>query len=205
LLGSRSLHNIALHTVYINAKAICRNKPVLKQSFGFADPPFMPHQLPLPEGCIRLLEVSTSSLADTIDCRTTPHLLEKAPSYTAISYACGSRPGTSRVRLNGHDWFVRKNLWRLLHQYVSIPTTRSGWLWIDAVCVNQEDDRERKHQVKLMASIYSSAARVVVWLGPSYGDSNMAMAKLTDARHSIRRLNKASWSLAMSGLCARAY
>jgi len=51
-------------------------------------------------------------------------------------------------------------------------------LWVDAVCINQEDMDERAAQVKLMAEIYASAAPVYAWLGPPFGDSNLAMTLL---------------------------
>ena len=39
-------------------------------------------------------------------------------------------------------------------------------LWIDAICINQDDDAERSQQVAIMGDIFSQAWRVVVWLGP---------------------------------------
>lgn len=41
----------------------------------------------------------------------------------------------------------------------------SGHLWADAVCINQQDLDERKHQVGLMGKIYSRASEVICWLG----------------------------------------
>jgi hypothetical protein len=38
-------------------------------------------------------------------------------------------------------------------------------LWVDALCINQEDTTERNHQVMQMGAIYEKAKRVVVWLG----------------------------------------
>jgi len=38
-------------------------------------------------------------------------------------------------------------------------------MWIDAVCINQNDIQERNHQVTQMGRIYENAACVVVWLG----------------------------------------
>lgn len=38
-------------------------------------------------------------------------------------------------------------------------------LWIDAICINQDDLDERSQQVRLMKNIYSTAGRVLVWLG----------------------------------------
>lgn len=41
----------------------------------------------------------------------------------------------------------------------------SRLIWVDALCINQEDDRERAGQVKIMGSIYQRARLVKVWLG----------------------------------------
>ena len=38
-------------------------------------------------------------------------------------------------------------------------------MWIDALCINQEDISERKEQVRRMANIYRMAHRTVAWLG----------------------------------------
>jgi hypothetical protein len=58
--------------------------------------------------------------------------------------------------------------------YLPWPDSRKI-LWIDAICINQEDMDERAEQVKLMAEIYASAKHVLAWLGPSTHDSNVAM------------------------------
>lgn len=41
-----------------------------------------------------------------------------------------------------------------------------GTLWIDAICINQEDIEERNEQVHYMHKIYHTAAEVLIWLGP---------------------------------------
>jgi hypothetical protein len=38
-------------------------------------------------------------------------------------------------------------------------------LWIDALCINQKDKKERVTQVKMMADLYKNAANVSTWLG----------------------------------------
>lgn len=42
-------------------------------------------------------------------------------------------------------------------------------LWIDALCINQEDEDEKMAQIQRMGVIYASAAAVVVWLGDCHG------------------------------------
>jgi hypothetical protein len=48
-------------------------------------------------------------------------------------------------------------------------------LWIDAICINQNDVAERNAQVALMDRIYSEAKNVCVWLGEKTEDSGSAL------------------------------
>ncbi|KAM0546264.1 hypothetical protein ACHAPJ_010947 [Fusarium lateritium] len=54
-------------------------------------------------------------------------------------------------------------------------------LWIDQICINQADSREKGQQVAMMGSIYSAAKQVLVWLGPAQDGSD----KLMDAWQDI--------------------
>jgi len=45
---------------------------------------------------------------------------------------------------------------------------RERILWVDAICINQTDLAEKSSQLKMMRDIYTSAERVVVWLGEEY-------------------------------------
>ncbi|KAI0019279.1 heterokaryon incompatibility protein-domain-containing protein [Xylariomycetidae sp. FL0641] len=58
-------------------------------------------------------------------------------------------------------------------------------LWIDALCINQEDYQERNHQVQMMSLIYSRAKGVCVWLGLDDDESTLAMKFI---RHDIMNL-----------------
>ncbi|KAF2649712.1 HET-domain-containing protein [Lophiostoma macrostomum CBS 122681] len=58
-------------------------------------------------------------------------------------------------------------------------------LWVDAVCINQEDLQERSAQVKRMADIYSLAAHVVVWVGPEADESGLALTTLEDMGNQV--------------------
>jgi Heterokaryon incompatibility protein (HET) len=50
------------------------------------------------------------------------------------------------------------------------------WIWIDALCINQNDINEKNHQVSLMRQIYSRAERVLSWLGEEDGDAQLAFS-----------------------------
>ena len=51
-------------------------------------------------------------------------------------------------------------------------------IWIDAVCINQNDDLEKSGQIPLMGEIYSKAAEVLVWLGSGSKEEQYAFAQI---------------------------
>ena len=100
------------------------------------------------------------------------------PSYTALSYTWGANTTHADIELNGFKVSVRENLWEFLRQ--QLLHGNYGPFWIDALCINQSDVRERSHQVQMMGSIYEEAHSVLIWLGKESDDSNLAMQALED-------------------------
>jgi hypothetical protein len=64
-------------------------------------------------------------------------------------------------------------------------------MWIDAICINQDNREEKEHQIPLMAEIYSKALRVVVWLGEAEDDSDRALEEIRLAGEKSTRILKA--------------
>ncbi|ELQ44800.1 hypothetical protein OOU_Y34scaffold00050g16 [Pyricularia oryzae Y34] len=95
------------------------------------------------------------------------HEAEGVP-YEALSYTWACEDGTSEtikhtIIMNGKVHHVTTNLF---HALSSIRLDHEDRIvWIDALCINQADHRERGHQVGQMAQTYSCAQRVLVWLG----------------------------------------
>ncbi|OTA90543.1 hypothetical protein M434DRAFT_77799 [Hypoxylon sp. CO27-5] len=52
-------------------------------------------------------------------------------------------------------------------------TSQQRPIWIDAICINQNDRAEKENQVKLMDKIYANATTVKIWLGEA-NDSYIA-------------------------------
>lgn len=49
---------------------------------------------------------------------------------------------------------------------------QAGWtdyMWVDQLCINQKDVREKGHQVAMMKHVYTKTANVIVWLDPRFG------------------------------------
>jgi hypothetical protein len=51
-------------------------------------------------------------------------------------------------------------------------------MWIDAICIDQSNLKERSFQVKQMRKIYHQAIRTVIWLGDESLDSKIAFKSL---------------------------
>jgi hypothetical protein len=86
--------------------------------------------------------------------------------YNTLSYTWGDPTNTRIIYVNDQEFAVTINLEAALrvlrNKYASEPRLH---LWVDAICINQNDTDERNLQVKRMGEIYSQAFRVDVWLG----------------------------------------
>ncbi|PSN69361.1 HET-domain-containing protein [Corynespora cassiicola Philippines] len=97
--------------------------------------------------------------------------------YEALSWCWGTEPQDYVVFIeeNGKTYKkrVRKEL-ALALKYLRKPNeTRT--LWIDAICINQDDFAERNQQVQMMSRIYTRAKEVCIWLGEDTDDSTIAI------------------------------
>jgi hypothetical protein len=84
--------------------------------------------------------------------------------YDALSYICGSPDDDIHPVSVGSTFLgVLETLWRLLLHYTktSIPD-KSRYIWMDAICINQANLKEKSIQVAAMGSIFRGARRVLV-------------------------------------------
>ena len=76
---------------------------------------------------------------------------------------------------------ITRNLYAGLKALRFKESTRT--IWVDALCINQENIEERNHQVQLMAYIYSGAERVVVWLGDADAGTGPALDMISQCEN----------------------
>ena len=123
--------------------------------------------LPSSEPSFRLLRVLPSRISSScIQCElTVASIKDSVGHYVAGSYVWGPRSPVATIRVNGIDVEVRQNLTHFLR------ACRRKWhpfvVWIDAICINQDDLAERSNQVGMMDKIYKSTQAVHCWLGSS--------------------------------------
>ncbi|KAK5657614.1 hypothetical protein OQA88_3193, partial [Cercophora sp. LCS_1] len=106
--------------------------------------------------------------------------LHSKPEYIALSYVWGDSTERLPIFLNGHRFFVGLNLYSALEHLRQRAGSHELFIaiWIDAVCINQEDNEEKGSQVQMMGDIYSSSLFTLSWLGPEADDSDLAIKAL---------------------------
>jgi hypothetical protein len=103
--------------------------------------------------------------------------LKQPPSYCALSYIWGDPVMSHKIICNGRQIDVTENLWTALRYLRS--TTHSQCFWIDAICINQADVRERNEKISKMPMIYRKATCAVFWLGRDNSDTSAAYQLLS--------------------------
>lgn len=137
--------------------------------------------LPVSEGEIRLLSLSRGWYGHgQLRGRLVKRRLNKGDTdeslrrYTALSYTWGEATPFDRLHLqDGFSLSITKNLSDVLRQFRN--PFRAVFLWIDQVCINQNNLQEKSQQVRQMHLIYSKASTVFVWLGPHTESSKLAL------------------------------
>ncbi|GME44344.1 putative glucan synthase protein [Neofusicoccum parvum] len=95
------------------------------------------------------------------------------PPYTALSYCWGAPHPSQTIVLNGIHVQVGENLEAALQQLRHKDESRL--LWVDALCINQEDNEEKEAQVRIMSQIFRRAMSVIAWIGSEQSGTKLAM------------------------------
>ncbi len=136
---------------------------------------------PLPEDCIRLVEVLCDTTDAPLQCRIFTFRLENALRlpFEALSYVWGPQEPLYDLICNDVKTRVLRigpNLHNaLLHlRFLPSMNIHPRLLWVDRICINQSDAEERASQVLLMGSIYRGSRQTLVWLGRDDPDTKVA-------------------------------
>ena len=128
---------------------------------------------------LKLLPASNDANERELSCGLEDCRLLDDPSYEALSYTWGQPSFPELLHTHNGILKITENLALALRRLRF--KDRDRYLWVDAVCINQNDDTDKSRQVAMMSSIYKSARRVICWLG-------QADESISDAMETLKRL-----------------
>jgi hypothetical protein len=118
---------------------------------------------------------------------------EEVISYEAVSYTWRFPLLEDSILVNGKELKITHSLYVALQRLQEQEPHRV--LWIDAICIDQRNKKERGHQVSHMSKIYRSADRVICWLGPGTYKTNGLMESLKILEREGMKQASCSWRL----------
>lgn len=136
---------------------------------------------------IRLLSLHPGKANDLLVC-TFKHTSVDSKhhiSFETVSYCWGRDPGKAVIELDQVPVQVTRSAARVLHR-MRYPD-RCRILWVDAICINQDDVDEKNHQVAMMGTIYGKTARNLVWLGEDHGYAEEVATALEVVMTNLRK------------------
>jgi Heterokaryon incompatibility protein (HET) len=156
--------------------------------------------LALPPGsrCIRLLDLhapNKSTLQPTA-IPLTGNLrvarLDDFPSFAPLSYVWGSKALPSHTITCSPEAPYEVKLEITKNCYNALCSIRNQFravtIWVDSICINQEDEEEKLGQISLMHDIYSQAKSTYIWLGDGNEQSDRTIENLKNLSSLARRL-----------------
>jgi hypothetical protein len=96
--------------------------------------------------------------------------------YYAISYAAGDHKETEVISVNNKDFNAFRSLEKALRRIRDQPVSGEAKLgsayaiWVDQICINQNNSDERAYQVEHMREIYETARSTIIYLGDDSRD-----------------------------------
>ena len=129
--------------------------------------PLSQHEL-----AVRILTIAPGLTSDNLSCNLESTNLEDCSRYEALSYCWGPVDELRKVTVNEDALYITPNLWAALRSLRRREKPRR--MWIDAMCINQDNNSERAAQVSIMRHIYTRARRTIAWLGVAADGSDTA-------------------------------
>ncbi|KAK4500009.1 hypothetical protein PRZ48_008195 [Zasmidium cellare] len=164
------------------------------------DPTYVHQPLENAEKQIRLLQIKPCISDDEdIELRSSVWSLDAVRPFFAISYTWGE-PRTRILWIDGKPYNVRLNchyvLWQARRHHPG------SFVWVDSICIDQENLEEKGCQVRIMAEIYAAAKCVLVGVGQEEDGSELIakftaeVSRMGDRAPQMKRIRK--WKLPTS-------
>ncbi|KAL0936899.1 HET-domain-containing protein [Colletotrichum truncatum] len=158
--------------------------------------PYHYEDLNLDRPAFRLVRLFKGDDGDRLRCELFQAFLDERDCvlpYEALSYTWGSTTLAEEIETNGKSLGITNSLYAALHRLRYRDKDRI--LWVDGICINQSNPKERGHQVLHMGYIYKQADRVVFWLGYATYDTNVFMESVKALQEESMKHTTKDWKL----------
>lgn len=134
-------------------------------------------------GSYRICRVLPGRFEDPVRCSLQEVAVRDAGvPFFALSYCWESQAAADVVWLDDRPVKITRNLFAALRN--ARATGSIVDLWIDQLCIDQNNIIDRNEQVSKMGAIYARARGVIIWLGePAAGSSDAMVLPKIVARH----------------------
>ncbi|KAK0514619.1 hypothetical protein JMJ35_003236 [Cladonia borealis] len=147
----------------------------------------------LPNDSIRILSLLPGNRGAPLQCELhradVPGLISpgcaSGPKFEALSYAWGDGTLCQRLFCNNSAIKITQSLFDALIHLRHSEETRM--LWVDAVCIDQNNNDDKIVQLPHMKDIYQHANHVVIWLGLADESTNGALDLIRRAANCLRQ------------------
>jgi hypothetical protein len=139
----------------------------------------------------RLLHVQPGRKHDKIKCTLSHVSFASKPAYKALSYTWGTNSKTHTIECDAKLLPVTANLYSALQRFREKKKVCT--IWVDAICIDQDNIPERNKQVQNMRRVYASAGEVVIWLGDEIKTDSEAFAFINAFEKAYQRKRGFDW------------
>ncbi len=147
----------------------------------------------LPNDSIRVLSLLPGDRSAPLQCEIhradVPGVISlegaSGPAFEALSYAWGNDKLCQRLFCNKSAIKITQSLFDALIHLRHPKAARM--LWVDAVCIDQNNNDEKIEQLPHMKDIYQHANQVVIWLGLADDSTGQALSLIRLAAHCLRQ------------------
>ncbi|KAL2068268.1 hypothetical protein VTL71DRAFT_16366 [Oculimacula yallundae] len=132
----------------------------------------------LQENEIRILDIlpyGDDGPQAPIRCERRVENLFNNPVYDALSYRWGDPESRIPVSVDEQEFFVTNNLHAALLRVRQKVERKS--MWIDQLCIAQQDQAEKSVQVRLMRKVYAQCRECLIWMDEIDKNATLADAQ----------------------------
>jgi hypothetical protein len=151
--------------------------------------------MPLGMSEIRILRLLPEQrYSASVECDMIKADIANLPAYSCLSYTWGDASNKTSIHIGGKTLPITASLDKALRT-LRLPGSPL-LLWVDQICINQQDVDEQSTQIPLMRDIYSLSTQTIGWLGEGTPDSAKAVRYLDTMGRRAKGLGLISISLA---------